>query len=350
LVWLEIDRVSARAQVIGIIGGSGFVGVWLARALLAAGHEVRLIDLAPSAAYPERLIRADVRDRDALIAACRGCDVLYNLAAEHRDDVQPVARYYDVNVTGAEHTCEAAERHGIERVVFTSSVAVYGMVEREADETAPLRPFNAYGHTKLAAERVFEAWAERAPARSLTVVRPTVVFGPDNRGNVYTLLAQIARGRRLVLGDGRNRKSMAYVENVADFLAYALRFGPGTHLYNYVDKPDMDMNELVMLAGATLGHGRTRPRHVPYPLALGAGLVLDLAAHATGRRFSISAVRVRKYRATTQFSAARVAASGFVPRHPLRASLIATIRHEFGARPGGAERGELLTPEYDPAD
>jgi len=343
-------EVSARAQMIGIIGGSGFVGSWLARALLAAGHEVRLIDQAPSAAYPERLIRADVRDRAALIEACRGCDTLYNLAAEHRDDVQPVARYYDVNVTGAEHTCEAAERHGIERLVFTSTVAVYGMVEREADETAPLRPFNAYGHTKLAAERVFEAWAERAPTRSLTVVRPTVVFGPDNRGNVYTLLAQIARGRSLVLGDGRNRKSMAYVENVADFLAHALRFGPGVHLYNYVDKPDMDMNELVTLAGQALGQGRAGPRHVPYPLALGAGLVLDLAARATGRRFPISAVRVRKYRATTQFAAERVAASGFVPRHPLRASLIATIRHEFGARPGGTPGADVLTPQYDPAD
>jgi GlcNAc-P-P-Und epimerase len=112
-------------------------------------------------------------------------------------------------------------------------------------------------------ERVFEAWAERAPTRSLTVVRPTVVFGPDNRGNVYTLLAQVARGRTLVIGDGRNRKSMAYVENVADFLAHALRFGPGVHVFNYVDKPDMDMNELVTLAGQTPGQGRARPWHLP---------------------------------------------------------------------------------------
>jgi nucleoside-diphosphate-sugar epimerase len=317
--------------VIGAVGGSGFIGSALARALKQAGHEVRIIDRAPSRAYPDAWIEADVRDRAALLQACRGCDVLYNLAAEHRDDVRPLELYHQVNVGGAEHTCQVAEELGIERLIFTSTVAVYGMQEGEADETAATRPFNEYGRTKLEAEQVFRAWAERGTGRSLTIVRPTVVFGPDNRGNVYTLLEQIARGRAVVVGDGRNRKSMAYVENVAGVLVHALTFGPGVHVFNYADKPDLDMNELTTLAGAVLGDGRARTLRIPYALGIGAGVVADLAARLTGRRFPVSAIRVRKYRANTQFANARVLATGFVPPHDLRDALIATIRHEFGS-------------------
>jgi nucleoside-diphosphate-sugar epimerase len=252
---------------------------------------------------------------------------VYNLAAEHRDNVRPVDRYHQVNVIGAHHTCDAAERLHIERLVFTSTVAVYGLPENEVDETAPVRPFNDYSRTKLAAEQVFRAWAERAPGRSLTIVRPTVVFGPGSRGNVHLLLEQIARGRSLVIGDGRNRKSMAYVGNLAEFLVHALGFGPGVHLYNYVDKPDLDMNGLVALANQTLGRGRLL--RIPYGLAMAAGAVSDWLGRVTGQQLPISRIRVKKYAAETRFAAERIAGTGFTPRDSLYDALVATIRHEF---------------------
>jgi nucleoside-diphosphate-sugar epimerase len=220
---------------------------------------------------------------------------------------------------------------------------VYGAADRELDETAPLRPFNEYGRTKAQAEEVFRDWAARAPERSLVIVRPTVVFGPGNRGNVYTLLAQIARGRAIVIGDGQNRKSLAYVENVADFLAHALTFEPGVQVYNYADKPDPDMNQLVSLAGQTLGVGGGRPLRLPYGLGLGAGLGCDLMARLTGRRFPVSSARVRKYAANTQFANARCLATGFTPRHDLNAALVAVIRQEFG-RPAAAGKDWAFAP------
>ena len=188
-------------QRIGVIGGSGFIGTWLVRLLLTRDHAVRIIDVNPSQSHPDLWVAADVRDRDALYAACRGCDVLYNLAAEHRDDVRTVDLYHQVNVDGAHNTCDVAEQLRVDRLIFTSTVAVYGLPEGEVDETAATRPFNEYGRTKLEAERAFRAWAERGPERSLTIVRPTVVFGPGNRGNVHLLLEQIARGRSIVIGD-----------------------------------------------------------------------------------------------------------------------------------------------------
>lgn len=334
--------------MIGIIGGSGFIGTALARALTLQGHAVRLIDCAPSRTYPDLWTSADVRDLPALSAAVEGCTTLYHLAAEHRDDVRPATLYHDVNVAGAEHVCAAAAAHRIERLVFTSTVAVYGASDRELDETAPLRPFNEYGRTKLQAEQIFGDWAARAPGRSLTIVRPTVVFGPGNRGNVYTLLAQIARGRAIVIGDGRNRKSIACVENVADFLVHALGFGPGVHIYNYADKPDPDMNQLVILARQALGNGRGKPTHVPYALGLGAGLGCDLLARLTGRHFSISAVRVRKYCANTQFANRRCLASGFTPRHQLHDALITMVRQEFASNTASDDGWAFAPPEAGP--
>jgi GlcNAc-P-P-Und epimerase len=320
-------RPAAVTQRIGVIGGSGFIGTWLARLLLTRDHAVRIIDVNPSKMHSDLWVAADVRDREALYAACRGCDVLYNLAAEHRDDVRPVELYQQVNVMGAHNTCDIAEQLHIDRLIFTSTVAVYGLHAGEADETTPTRPFNEYGRSKLEAEQVFQAWAKRAPGRALTIVRPTVVFGPGNRGNVHLLLEQIASGRAVVIGDGRNRKSMAYVGNLAEFLVYALEFAPGVHVYNYVDKPDLDMNGLVALANQTLGRGR--PVRIPYSLGMAAGAVCDWLARLTGRQLPISRVRVRKYAANTMFAANRIASTGFTPRHSLHEALVATIRHEF---------------------
>jgi nucleoside-diphosphate-sugar epimerase len=148
--------------------------------------------------------------------------------------VRPATLYHEVNVRGAEHVCAAAEAHRIERIVFASSVAVYGAADHALDETTPLRPESAYGRSKARAEKCFQLGRARTGAEPHHRATDRV-FGPGNRGNVFRLMAQIARGRTIVIGDGRNRKSLAYVENLADFLVHALRFGPGAHVYNYAD-------------------------------------------------------------------------------------------------------------------
>ena len=86
-----------------------------------------------------------------------------------------------------------------------------------ANEEAEPRPFNDYGRTKFAAEKVLKEWQAGFSDRSLTIVRPTVIFGEKNRGNVYNLLKQIAHGPFVMIGNGKNKKAMAYVGNVADF-------------------------------------------------------------------------------------------------------------------------------------
>lgn len=326
------------SEQIAVIGGSGFIGSRLVRNLLDSGREVTVVDAQKSEAYPERTRICDVRDSEDLRKACEGAEVIYNLAAEHRDDVRPISRYDEVNVGGARNTVAAAEALGISRLVFVSSVAVYGFSDKPVAEDAPKQPFNDYGRTKLEAEGVFEKWQAADPKRSLVVIRPTVVFGEGNRGNVFNLLRQLAYGPFLMIGPGTNRKSMAYVENIAGFLDYALRFGEGIHIFNYVDKPDMDMNTLVRVSRTALGRpGRVRMR-LPYAAGWAAGALADVLAAATGRSLPISRIRVKKFCASTVYSSDRMLASGYHPSASLEEALRRTILHEFGD--GGAHDPE----------
>ena len=97
-------------RTIAVIGGSGFIGTRLIDLLLDAGHQVRIIDKNDSVKYPELRKAGDVRDVQSLLDTCAGCDVIFNLAAEHKDDVRPVSLYDDVNVQGARNVCEAADK------------------------------------------------------------------------------------------------------------------------------------------------------------------------------------------------------------------------------------------------
>lgn len=142
--------------------------------------------------------------------------------------------------------CGYCRRSNTQQIIFTSSVAVYGFAPEGTNERGAFNPFNDYGRTKMEAEAVYRTWqAGDAEHRSLVIVRPTVIFGEQNRCNVYNLLRQIASGRFIMFGPGTNRKSMADVQNIAEFLSFSTKFGPGEHLYNYVDQPNLDMNTLV---------------------------------------------------------------------------------------------------------
>jgi len=316
-------------RVIAIIGGAGFIGTELTRQLRQKGETVRIVDKRTSATYPALCSIADVRDIPALRAALQGADIVCNLAAEHKDNVRPRTLYDEVNVQGARNVCRIAAELGIPGIVFTSSVAVYGFAAPDTDERGPLVPFNDYGRTKMEAEEVYQEWLSGGAGRMLTIVRPTVVFGPRNRGNVYNLLRQMASGRFAMVGPGKNVKSMAFVENVASFLAAAVTFGPGGHLFNYIDKPDLSMNELVMLVKRCLGLPARVAVRIPYPAAYLGGLAADLAAKAMRKEPPISAIRVRKFCATTQFRSSRIGATGFVPPVSLGEGLARTIAYEF---------------------
>ena len=313
-----------------VIGGSGFIGT---RLCLRLGKNnisgFSIIDKAPSKAFPDNVKNADVRSVDALRESISLGTIIVNLAAEHRDDVQPVSLYDEVNVGGARNICTVAREKGVKTIVFTSTVAVYGFAPIGTDESGKIVPFNDYGRTKYEAELIFKAWQSEDPfVRTLVIIRPTVVFGEQNRGNVYNLLRQIASGKFVMVGDGLNRKSMAYVENVVAFIQHALTFKPGVHIYNFIDKPDVTMNTLVATVNRILGKSEKIGFRIPYTVGYAIGKCFDLVAVTTGKRFPISSIRVKKFCSNSVYNTA-IDTTGFVSPVPLDKAIEKTVRYEF---------------------
>lgn len=313
-----------------VVGGSGFIGSRLIPVLQSRGHEVRNFDVVDSHAVAGITTIGDVTDSAALTAATSGHDAVINLAAAHRDDVRPLSLYEKVNVGGARSVVSAAAANGIDRIVFTSSVAVYGLDKNNASEDSVPEPYNEYGKTKLAAEAVLRAWADEKPTRSLVIIRPSVVFGEGNRGNVYNLARQVSSGRFLMTGDGSNRKSMTYVGNIVEYIADVLDAPAGIHTSNYADKPDLTTRELVDVLRASMNMKGGRLR-LPLPVALAAGHTFDLVARITRRTFPISAIRVRKFVSDTTVNTDRLTSTGYRPRVELSEGIRRTIQAEFPA-------------------
>lgn len=317
-------------NTICIIGGSGFIGTRLLNRLSAnKDQKLSIYDRAPSKSFPELTILGDVRSVSSLREAIADYSVIINLAAEHRDDVRPKSLYDEVNIDGARNICAVAIEKKVKTIIFTSTVAVYGFAPVGTDESGEIAPFNDYGRTKFEAEQVFKAWQDDAPTeRTLVIIRPTVIFGEQNRGNVYNLLRQIASGKFVMVGDGENRKSMAYVENIAAFIEYSMNFNPGIHTYNYVDKPDFTMNNLVAHVKHILGRTENTSFRLPFPVGFLIGKCFDLVAGLTGKRFSISSIRVRKFCSNSVYNSA-INKTAFVPPISLEKALEQTVHHEF---------------------
>jgi nucleoside-diphosphate-sugar epimerase len=314
--------------MIALIGGSGFIGSRLSYRLIKSGKLFQIIDKAPSLFFPEKVFNVDIR-RPFSLNFSSPPTTLINLAAEHRDNVSPLSLYDEVNVGGAINVCTFAEINDIKKIIFTSSVAVYGFTKPGTDESGKIAPFNDYGRTKWEAEKVFEAWQAKAPKeRTLVIIRPTVVFGERNRGNVFNVLKQIASGKFVMVGNGLNRKSMAYVENVAAFLEYSLEFQPGIHIFNYVDKPDFSMNKLVSHVNKLLGRSTEIKFRIPYHFGLLIGHSLDFIARITGKKFPISSIRVKKFCSNSVYTSA-IESTGFTPPVPLMDAIEKTIHFEF---------------------
>ncbi len=348
-------------MVVTIIGGSGFVGTRLTKRLLEAGVKVRLADKRRSHAYPELWMRCDVRNAPSekndfpesltdkvtapgaadeaakaqpmhsLLEVIEGSDVVINLAAEHRDDVTPKSLYDKVNVQGSEHVCRACSELNITKIIFTSSVAVYGFAPSATDETGAINYFNDYGRTKYLAENEYRKWLETNPANSVAIVRPTVIFGEQNRGNVYNLLNKIHSGFFVMVGKGTNYKCMNYVENVAAFLQFLINepMTPGEHLFNYCDEPVYDMNTLVRDVYKYLGKPNKKLIRIPYSLAYFGGKCMDLLAFILHKKFTINSIRIKKFTQETYFVGNNVKKTSFVAPVPLEEGLKRTIDYEF---------------------
>jgi nucleoside-diphosphate-sugar epimerase len=211
-------------MVWAISGGAGFLGLHLARRLLADGHEVRSLDLAalddPQLEGQVRELRGDIRDDAAARELVDGARILVHAAA-----ALPIrgsrAEIESVNVDGTLTLLSAAAEAGVRRVVFVSSTAVYGVPDKHPiEEDDPLQGVGFYGESKIAAEDVCRAFMRRG--LESVIVRPKTFIGPERLGVFEILFDWIREGRRIyTLGDGSNRYQLLGVEDLVEAIVLA---------------------------------------------------------------------------------------------------------------------------------
>ena len=218
-------------------GGAGFIGSHLVRRLVREGYQdVTVLDnlsrgrIGNLAAVWKsiRFCQSDIRDRSAVARLMRNADVVFHLAAQSNvlGAVENVDNSASTNVVGTATILQEARAAGIRRVIFTSSREVYGDPEYlPAPETAPLRPKNAYGMSKLAGEM---CCAMSARALEAVILRLANVYGPGDHGRVIPLFVDNAlNGRPLVLYGGKQTVDFVHVADVVDAL---IRVGFGEHI------------------------------------------------------------------------------------------------------------------------
>jgi len=202
-----------------ITGGAGFLGLHLARRLLASGHEVRTLDLAPldDAKLEQNVeeLRGDVRDLSAAARLVQGADVLVHAAAAlpiqaSRESIRTV------NVGGTGVAFAAAADAGVGRAVLISSTAVYGVPKHHPiAEDAPLVGVGHYGESKIDAEEVARDFGRRG--LEVVIVRPKTFIGPERLGVFEILFDWIREGRGIpILGNGSNRYQLLAVEDLVE--------------------------------------------------------------------------------------------------------------------------------------
>jgi nucleoside-diphosphate-sugar epimerase len=312
-----------------LIGASGFIGTRLID--LIGSENCQNIDKSSSSKYDGITTIFDVRNSHLKNILPVGAETIVLLAAEHRDDVTPISLYFDVNVNGTRNVLEAMDKTGIQKIIFTSSAAVYGLNKDNPDEKYPTEPTSHYGKSKKQAEELLINWQSKDPEkRSLTIVRSAVVFGENNRGNVYNLLHQISKGRFIMIGNGHNKKSMAYVGNIAEFIRYCIETNrPGCRIINYADKPDLTMNELITQAERSLNKKLPAVR-LPYWFGRAGGFGFDVLSAVTNIKFPITGDRIKKFCASTQLDATLVQSCDFKSPYTLAEGLDRTLKSEFG--------------------
>lgn len=320
------ERRSGRVAL--VTGATGMVGPRVLDVFRQAGFAVRTLSNTP----PESdFVPADVEVRTGDIgnmltvrSAVEGVAVVVHLAALlHVSDPPASLRdaYERTNVGGTRAVVEASQAAGVERVVFFSTIVVYGEATGDAlTEDSPVRPATLYAETKAEAERIVLAARTAGGTPMGVVLRPGSVYGARVKGNYRRLVRALARRRFVPIGPGSNRRAMVYDKDVADAAVLAATHPAAAgRVYNVSDGEEHTLQEIIWAICTALG--RTPPRwHVPlWPVRAGVGLV-ERAARVVGVRPLVSRATIDKYTEDIAVDSGRIRDElGFAPRYDLRA-------------------------------
>ncbi|MEJ2653574.1 MAG: NAD-dependent epimerase/dehydratase family protein [Gammaproteobacteria bacterium] len=324
-----MNEGSGKGRIVLLTGATGFVGRHVGAYLQAAGFQVRAAVRA-AAALPsawEQVEIGEIGPETVWDAALDKVDAVVHLASHSprpgASAAETAAAYRRINVAGSECLARAALEAGARRLVYLSTIKVNG-------ETTPLdvpftaetppRPQDVYGETKRQAEERLRAIGAEGGLETV-ILRSPIVYGPGVRANFLALLRLVERGLPVPLSRVRNRRSMIYVDNLADIILRCLD-APQASGQTYLVSDDMDVSTPELMDRIAAQFGR-KLRSWPVPVTVLRGI-----GHLTGKRAVIDrltgslVVDVRKLREQL----------GWTPPYTLDDGLRETVRWYLAGR------------------
>lgn len=299
-----------------LFGGNGFIGSNFAAYLLdnKIAGKVIICDLnkiTPDL-WPKSLqqkfaageiitVKIDVRkpisEQDESNKLPSEVDLIVNLAAVHKEPGHVAKEYFLTNLPGAENVCAWANQVNCDNIIFTSSIATYGGDESTKDEDTLTMPNSPYGISKLTAEKIHLAWQKEKNGRKLMIVRPGVIFGASERGNVTRMIKAVLGHYFFFMGNKNVRKAGGYVKELCRAMAFMwewqTRNNKPVTLFNFTMDPAPSVGEYADAITKVAGVKRRMP-NVPYRVLLFASYFFYAFSRLLGRKQSISPVTVRK--------------------------------------------------------
>jgi nucleoside-diphosphate-sugar epimerase len=310
------------SKTVVIFGGSGFIGTFLARHWLDSGRadQIVIADILPSTleGMPGITYRKiDVRQPIPTDLSPQAPYWIFNFAAVHREPGHEAIEYFDTNIKGAENVCAYANKVNCKNIYFTSSISVYGPTNGPTPESAPFCPITPYGGSKFPAELIHTAWKNASSDRRLIIVRPGVVYGPKDPGNIGRMIAAIRRGYFAFPGSTKIIKSYAYIYGLMDSIDFCIDHTDSLIVYNYVENPTESLGDIVRHT-KEFCNSKAPVLSIPTWLLLPAA---QLVQFFMGARNPIHPVRVRKAGLPTNIVPNWLIENGFKFKYSFKSSL-----------------------------
>lgn len=306
-----------------LLGGSGYIGGNILKRFLGEKRFEKyfVFDIRPLVGFDEYIkngivvyknvdVRSELPQIDFELDPKESW--IFNLAAIHREPGHDFREYFDTNIPGAENTVQFAEQCRIQNIFFTSSIAPYGKSRSQTSEKSPLYPETGYGISKAMAEQIHQAWlAKDNERRRLIIVRPSVIYGPHDPGNVYRMIKALKKGTFILPNGGDVIKAYGYVYGLVDSIEFTMaKKNESLIIYNYAENPLLNLRDMTKVAKKKLGYTKPTLKLSVKMLSLLARII-QIGTKIIGKESEIHPVRVKKAGFPTNIKPGYLIESGF---------------------------------------
>lgn len=300
-----------------ITGSNGFVGSALIQKFDDLGHDVLGVDNNFETNYKihNKTINADLALDNLTKILPKNIELIVHCAAAKSDFGISNDEYYKDNVVATRKLMDFAIDNKVSKVIYFSTVSVYGHDNILKDETQQLNSNTVYGDTKLEGEYEVRRWVSECDDYKLIILRPSLIYGVNNFTNMYNLMDSMNKNMFFKIGTGDHIKSMVSINNLIEMTLFIFNssFKSNVQVFNCIDKPYLTVNNLMKIIS------NDKSFHMPYisiPVWVAYLLILpfELLSYISGKDFKYNWNRLVKFCKATDYRSKKLYSLGYIQK------------------------------------